>query len=125
MEGATENVNTAARIRWNQFRSRPAILLYALTDIEDKDEIVIDYGDAYWRRMARWVQEAHFAFYKKTADAAAMLEASLRSAGVSPEEIQKCGDLEPFSNYSPSTADYDMWSKACVESRVSVPSQPD
>lgn len=114
MEGATNNVNTMVKICWNQYTSRPAILLYAQADMEKGDEIIIDYGDAYWRRMATWVQKAHFEFYTKTTEATMRLETALSSGGVSPEELKSCGKLEASGSYSPTDDDHKVWLKACA-----------
>jgi hypothetical protein len=114
MEGTTKNVNTRVKIRWNQYTSRPAILLYAQADMENGDEIIIDNGDAYWRRMATWVQKAHFEFYTKTTEATMRLETALSSAGVSLEELRSCGKLAASGSYSPTDDDYELWLKACA-----------
>lgn len=53
-------VNVRARPVFDKDTARPHIVFFATRDIYDGEELFVDYGDKYWRIMARELQLLHF-----------------------------------------------------------------
>jgi len=57
--GSDATVNARASIVWDRVRQWPCILVRAIHPIERGDEIICDYGDDFWNKVARRYEKAY------------------------------------------------------------------
>ncbi|KAK9808627.1 hypothetical protein WJX72_000836 [[Myrmecia] bisecta] len=98
-DGGEEEINVEARAIFDDRvgKKRPYVMIYAMCDISKGDEIMVDYGKAYWRKVTKYMQNAHAAFYEDTHRTCKRIKHQLAAAGVGQMDIERCAvpvDLE-------------------------------